>query len=290
MASRPRSTGDAVGNHEERTLRKQPHTRHRPPLALLLVILSGVANGADLSGEEIVRHCSNKYAGDDQRSRLVIILTDKDGREARSEYRRLWKNYGGRDGIADKVILFGESPLDIRGVNFMRWGYTAKTDKLADQWVYLREMGRVRRVSQRDPNNLAWGYTDEDLRLREPEEDEHHFRGIVHNDGEDFYEVESLPRGESAYSKWVTRFSKGDGWKDCAPRQVDYYDKDGRLFKRQSIRWHRQGDAWIWDRASMHNLRDNITATYLMQNIEVNIGLPDHIFTERQLRRGYPDL
>jgi len=259
-------------------------------LGLLLAGLVPLAGGDELSGDEIVKHCNYKYAGDDQRSRLVIVLTDKDGKEARSEYLRLWKNYHGKDGIADKVILFGESPLDIRGVNFMRWGYTAKSGKLADQWVYLREMNRVRRVSQRDPNNMDWGYTDEDLRIRDLEEDEHRFLEIAHSDGQDFYVVESIPRHESTYGRLVTRFSKGAGWEDCAPQQVDYYDKNGELIKQQFITWRVMDGAWVWDSAVMSNVRTNISATYYMQNIEINVGLPDRIFSERQLRRGYPDL
>lgn len=257
-------------------------------IGFFVVCYASSSGGAELSGEEIVRHCYYKYAGEDQSSRLVITLTDENGKGAKSEYLRLWKNYDGKDGIADKVILFAESPLDIRGVNFMRWGYTAKTGKLADQWVYLPEMNMVRRIAQRDPDNMDWGYTDEDLRIRDLEEDQHRFKEIVHGDGEDFYVVESIPRRDSAYGKWVTRFSKTAAWEDCAPRQVDYYDKNGDLIKQQFITWKRLKGAWVWDNAVMHNLRSNVSATYQMLDTRVNVGLGDRIFSERQLRRGYP--
>lgn len=240
------------------------------------------------SGAEIIQHCYFKYAGDDQRSRLIIILTDKTGKDVKSEYRRLWKNSDGKNGVVDKVILFAESPLDMRGVNFMRWGYAANTGKLADQWVYLPEMNMVRRVSQRDPNNMDWGYTDEDLRIRGLEEDEHTLTDIVRIDGEEFYQVESVPRGVSAYSKRVTRFNKSDDWQGCAPRQVDYYDKSGQLLKQETILWDKIGDAWVWNTATMHNVQTNVSATYLMLSSEINVGLSDQLFSERQLRRDYP--
>ena len=258
-------------------------------LGLSLAVLVKLACGATLSGEEIVRHCDNKYAGKDQRSRLIIELSSQGGEAASSEYLRLWKNYQGKDGIEDKVILFAISPLDVRGVNFMRWGYTAKTGKLADQWVYLPELTMVRRVSQRDPNSLSWGYTDEDLRIRDPGEDEHSFLNITVDSGQEFYVVESVPRGESSYSKWETYYYKTEDWQDCAPRRVDYYDKSGEVIKQQIITWKRQKGAWVWDTAVMYNLRDKISATYRMLDTEVDVGLPDRIFTERQLQRGYPD-
>ena len=89
--------------------------------------MNTVTTAATPSATEIVSHCYNKYAGDDQRSRLTIVIGDHNGKGNRSEYRRLWKQYDGKDGVLDKVILFTESPTDSRGVNFMCWGYPAKS-------------------------------------------------------------------------------------------------------------------------------------------------------------------
>ena len=261
----------------------------RPILSVLLLINVVAATGAEaLSGADIVKHCYYKYAGDDQRSRLVIVITDRNGKGVKSEYRRLWKLFDGKDNVIDKVILFAESPLDSRGVNFMRWGYTTKSGKPTDQWVYLPEMNMVRRVSQRDPDNMDWGYTDEDLRIRDLDEDEHRFIQIDRIDGQDFYVVESIPRHDSAYGKRITYFSKTDEWEECAPHQVDYYDNKGELLKQEFITWQRPDGAWVWDTAVMYNVRTKISATYQMLETEVNIGLDDRLFSERQLRRGYP--
>lgn len=270
-------------------MKPYPHSSRTIAFAFAFVGIAALAHGTEFNGDEIVKHCYYKYGGEDQRSHLVIVITDKNGKGAKSEYLRLWKNYNGKDGIVDKVMLFAESPLDIRGVNFMRWGYTSKSGKQPDQWVYMPEMNMVRRISQRDPKNMDWGYTDEDLRIRDLDEDEHRFKEIAHEEGEDFYVVESIPRKESAYSKRITRFIKTADWEDCAPRQVDYYDKSGNLLKQEFITWNRLKGAWAWDTAVMYNVRDNTSVTYQMQNTEVNVGLPDHIFNERQLRRGYPE-
>lgn len=261
----------------------------RGAAAVLAMVLAMGAGASEVSGADIVRHCDDKYAGDDQRSRLIVILADRNGNVAQSEYLRLWKNEGGRHGIADKVMLFARLPLDTRGVNFMRWGYTARAGRVAEQWVYLPEMHRVRRVSQRDATDVAWGYTDEDLRSRDPDEDDHRLVEIANEGGEHYYVVESVPRGESPYGKRITRYLKTDDWQDCAPRQVDYYDAQGVLFKQQFISWRVIGGAWVWDTAVMYNLREEATATYQMLDTEVNVGLSERLFTERQLQHGYPE-
>jgi len=256
---------------------------------LLGLGLAVTAVAEEPSGEDIVNRCYYKYAGEDQRSRLLIVLADTGGKRSTSEYRRLWKNYHGRNGAVEKVMLFTESPAEMRGVNFMRWAYTTSSGKSTDQWVYLPETHMVRRVSQRDPNNMDWGYTDEDLRIRALDEDMHRFDKITQRDGEEFYVVESIPRGNSAYSKRVTHFNKTADWEACTPRQVDYYAKNGELLKQEVITWQKIEDAWVWETAVMHNVQTGVSATYQMLETEVNISLPDAVFSERQLRRGYPE-
>jgi len=40
----------------------------------------------------------------------------------------------------------------------------------------------------------------------------------------------------------------------------------------------------------MYNVHTKVSATYQMQETEVNVNLDDRLFSERQLRRGYPAL
>ncbi len=255
-------------------------------LAILVLAPTAWADTAALSGTEIVQHCYYKYAGDDQRSHLLIALTDENGKKVKSEYLRLWKDYGGKDGVVDKVILFTTYPPDNKGVNFMRWGYTDPA-KLADQWVYLPEMRMVRRVSQRDPKNMDWGFTDDDLRIRALDEDEHRRVQDTSQESEDFYVVESTPKHDLVYSKRVNWFKKADNWENCLQRRVDYYDKQGALVKKQFMKWEKIGEAWVWRTVVVRNLLSSVSAVYDMLDVDVNVGLDDAVFSERTLRRGY---
>src|SRR3569832_2150039 len=60
--------------------------------------IGAAADDALAAGHDIFQHCNFKNPGDDQRSRLTIILRDKDNNEKKNVYRRLWKDYRGEGG------------------------------------------------------------------------------------------------------------------------------------------------------------------------------------------------
>ncbi len=256
-------------------------------LVYLLWASAGVAVAEETDALEIVRNCYYKHQGDDQRSKLIITLRDEHGKEVKHKYIRLWKDYKGVRGVVDKVILFTMYPPWDKGVNFMRWGYTPEHEQLADQWVYLPETRKVRRVSERDPQNMDWYLRDEDLRIRALDEDTHRFINTATIEGETFYVVESIPHSDPLYSKRVFYFSKTEDWDTCLEKRVDYYDKHGKLLKRQTTDWIKIKDAWVWDVVDITNMKTRSSATYEMKDTEVNIGLTDDVYSKRNLRRGY---
>ncbi len=254
------------------------------PVALHLMVCAAAASAAEPSATEIVQHCYYKYAGDDQRSRLRITLNDPAGKKISTEFTRLWKDYKGQDGIIDKTILYMTYPPDSRGLNFMRWSY-ASEGKVPDQWVYLPETRMARRISQRDPGNMDWGYTDEDLRIRALDEDVHRYLGATSQESQQYYLVESTPKGNSSYGRRVSWFSKTPDWEDCVESRVDYYDKQGTLIKKQTVRWQKIKGAWVWKTAVAQNMLNKATVVYDMEQVEVNTGLKDDDFNQRALRQ-----
>ncbi len=257
--------------------------------ATVAVLVSGLAQAEGvLSGEEIVNKCYYKYAGKDQRSHMSITVQAPGGKPATSTYTRLWKDYDGEDELVDKVVLFTETPPHNKDLAFMRWGYSAVSDKNPDMWIYLPDMQKVRRLSQRNPTDQEWVIRDEDLRLREPIEDEHRYLGTEAVDGHEYHLVEFTPKKEDpAYSKRVSWFSKSDNWDECVERRVDYYNKDGEMVKQRMVEWKQIGDAWTWDKVSIISTINDASIIYDMDKVEVNVGLDDNIFTQATMRRGY---
>ncbi len=239
-----------------------------------------------LSGVEIVERCYYKNGGEDQRSRLLVTSTLANGRKVSSKYIRLWKNYGGKDGIVDKVVLYTASAHNQR-LAFMRWGYVNGSDRLADQWVYLPEMRIVKRISKRSPEEMDWGFSDDDLRVRDIDEDEHRFVEERTVEGKAFYIVESTPRHDPVYGKRISWFSKGKDWEHCLESRVDYFDKEMKMVKKQFVTWRKIKEAWVWETGIVKNFRADSTIVYDAREIEVNVGLKDREFSTRALARGY---
>ncbi len=256
---------------------------------IALALLTSWVSAAEtevLSGKEIVQRCHYKYAGDDQRSHLLVTSELTNGKKISSEYIRLWKNYGGKDGVVDKVILYTTSAHN-QGLAFMRWGYVKGSKRLADQWVYLPETRVVKRISKRTPDEMDWGFSDDDLHVRDIDEDDHRFIEVRTVGEKSFYVVESRPKHDHMYGKRIVWFSKEDDWKRCVESRIDYFDKEMKMVKTQRFTWQNIEGVWAWKTAVIKNFRADSTTVYEVTNIEVNVGLKDREFTARALARGY---
>lgn len=246
------------------------------------------AHAESPSADEIVSQCYYKNQGKDQHTRLAIALKSGDGKESASEYVRYWKDASGDSDLEEKMVLFTLSPKESRGVNYMRWAYRSTSGKPPEQWVYLPELQTVRRVSQRDPNDMTWGLTDEDFRIRTIEEDEHRLVETRTTPEGTIYVVEFAPKTQSVYSRWVTEFIKSDGWSTCSRKLDKFYDKNDRILKKVSYSWIVLDNTWVWDTVTIENQRDLSVVTYKTLDARVNVGLEDEDFTERRLKRGAP--
>ncbi len=245
------------------------------------------AVAAAVTAEEVLQHCYYKPKGQDQKTKLEISITRADGQVNRNRYVRLWKAYEGRDGLVEKMALFTLEPKESKGVNFMRWAYTRESGKQPEQWVYLPELRKIRRVSARDPADLSWGLIDEDFRERDLDEDDHKLIGQEQVDGETLYTIESRPKHEdSQYRYWVSRFARKGDWSSCAHKDTVYYDKAGKRLKTVSYTWNVVDGAWVWDTVTIENRDSTGVVKYRIYDIAVNVGLSDRDFSERVLQRG----
>ena len=260
-------------------------------LALIILAARG-AIGADPmesvpTGKEIFQRCNYKYPGEDQQSTLTIILRDKDGNERKNVYHRLWKDYKGAESIVDKMVLYTEFPPDAEGAAFMRWAYSAASDKNADQWIYLPVLKKIRRVAIRDPGDSFLGsdLTYADISTRDIDADEHKLTQVLKRGDQEFFAVESTPHDgkRSLYSKTISWFEKGQDWMGCVKRQVDYYDNKGIPLKQQLIKWQQVAKAWVWSEVLVKNLQTGHSSLFRITDVRINVGLPDDAFTERAL-------
>src|SRR5688572_19918725 len=77
----------------------------------------------------------------DVAQKLKMTLVDSRGGVRVRDLEVRGKNYGKQ---TNKSITFLLSPPDVKGVGFLAWTYPDKDD---DQWLYLPELKRVRRIT-----------------------------------------------------------------------------------------------------------------------------------------------
>ena len=236
---------------------------------------------------DIVRKCDFKNPGNDQRSILAITLIDKDENERKNVYLRLWKNYKGADGLADKMVLFTQFPPEAKGTGFMRWGYVSSENKMADQWIYLPQLRKIRRVSVRDSSDSFLGsdLTYGDIEDRSIEADAYTLVSDKSSDSE--FVIEARPKEKDAlYSKKIHRYRKSADWDSCVRTRTDYYDRHGGLLKEQVLTWQKVKDAWVWDTVLVENVQNRHKSVFKVSDVEINVGIKKKVFTERRLKRG----
>lgn len=257
--------------------------------ALLLFgpLLAGTAHAAaPLTADEIFRKAQEVNPGEDQQSRLTLIITDTDGNTRKVVIKRLWKRYHSPDNVVSKVLLFHEYPPESRGTAFMVWTYTESSGIPADQWIYIPILRKVNKL----PNQTEENIQGSDLRASDMDPravnlDEHTLLREEEIGSQRYYVVESVPRGPDKtypYSK-VVRWISADNF---LIDKVDYYDRDGKLLKKQTIAWKKMGDAWVWQKVVIVNVQTGSQTTLNLSDIQVNQGLKDSLFTERMMQQG----
>lgn len=272
--------------------KRSPLNAGRLIMLTMVLFVSGQSLQAaeeTLTGEDLLKHCASKYPGEDQRSRFTVLLRDAKGSVKKSEYLRIWKDFKGRDGIADKMILFTVFPPEAKGASFLRVGYVPAVNKNVDQWIYLPALKKIRRVSIRDPADsfLNSNLTYADVGERALEMDTHKYLGVREVKGNQFHVVESTPKETNPqYGKRVFWFALGEEWSECVNVRIDYFDQAGELLKEQFIKWQKVDTAWVWDRVLVRNVRNKTASIFQIGGVAINTGLEDDLFSERTLVKG----
>lgn len=244
------------------------------------------ARAAELTARQIFARSQAVNPGEDQQSRLTLLIKDADDNSRKMVIKRLWKRYSGKDNLVSKVLLFHEYPPEMRGTTVMVWTYTEASGLPPEQWLYIPVLRKVNKLPGRMEENLQGSdLRPSDMDPRSPALDEHTLLRTEKIGSKDYYVIESSPVAPDKnypYSKIVRWISTDDFLID----KVDYYDRDGRLLKKQTIAWKQMGDAWVWQKVVIANVQTGSQTTLNLTDIQVNQGLKDSLFTERMMEQG----
>jgi outer membrane lipoprotein-sorting protein len=201
------------------------------------------------------------------------VITTSSGRERTLEMEMFTKD------MNDKQLTVYTGPARVQGDKILMldegddiWFYTPKTDRVR----HLASHARRQRVQGSD-------FSYEDFSTGDWEDDFSHT--LV--DEEEFadracWRLASIPT-ESGPS-----YARLESWVDkerFVTLRVDYYEEDG-LLKRLVLEDIRElSGHWVPFRMTMTNLRDGGRTRILIQEMEVDVDVPDRLFTTNNLKR-----
>lgn len=253
----------------------------------------------DSQAESIVRRAFDVHGGGDAFSRLNFEMDLDDG-ETRTVSLVMGFKYGesGED-VLYRAVMFTEYPPDRRDVGFLGTFYRPELDKEDELWLYLPELRTSRRLmhqhggqghmdhgdEEQSPDEFSISELNhEELMPRWPGLDRHRLLAEDQLDGRAAYRIESVPRDSmtSSYARRIQWIDRDNG----LLLRVEYFDDLGKLVKTQDQSWRKLDDSWVWDRITAVNHVNGRRTLLEQDDVHVNLGLPDNLFSRRILSRG----
>jgi hypothetical protein len=251
-------------------------------LAGMSTSVPGAIQTAEEKGLEIAIETEARDSGfGNWTSTARMILRDKQGNEAVRAFRMMVLE---QENDGDKTLAVFDDPADLAGTAVLTYSHALTQD---DQWLYLPEVRRVKRISSQNKSSLFLGseFAYEDLSSWEVKKYRYTYLRDETLDGRDCFVVENVPAYEdSAYSRQVE-------WVDKElyhPRRIDYYDRQGRLLKTMTFSGYQQylGKYWRASQQRMENHQTGKSTEVLWASYEFGSNFHESEFTPEGLSRA----
>ena len=248
-------------------------------LLILFPIANETANGdtkAEPTGLDVAMAIDEIAEPADMKAEITMILTNSRGKSRTSKIRMV--SMGG----AKQQIMWFLSPADDKGVAFLKIEYPDKDD---DMRLWLPAFKKVRRISSRKKGDAFMGsdISYEDMTTRNIAEYDYTLLGRESVEGADCYILESIPKTgvESSYNRIVT-------WIDVenyTARKEETYDDKGKLLKKRTIKQIDIKSYTLPGEIFVENVQKEHTTMFIFENIEVDTGVEENLFQEKNLKR-----
>jgi len=247
---------------------------------ILFLLTSGFTLYAQ-DGEAIVRSSRDRIKADTISTRSRMVIQSKSG----STTERLIDQYS-KDGPkgARSVIVF-QQPASVAGTRFLTMANPGGAD---DRWIYLPEIGRVRRVASSEGGGSFMGtdfsYDDISAASRSVDNDTHAFLREETSGGVPCYVIQSVPKDSSfQYSKMVQWIAKDTS----IIMKIELYDKRNTIVKTAEMSGIQniQGKLTVTvTKMTTHAAGTSTTITN--EIVKYNDPIPEPVFTVEFLETG----
>jgi outer membrane lipoprotein-sorting protein len=191
------------------------------------------------------------------------------------------KNLENKGG--DLNLMVFEKPADVQGTALLTH---AHIDRANDQWLYLPEMRRVKRITSDSRNSSFMGseFTYDDMTFNDLNKYTYKFLKEEKCSLGTCFVVEQTPKDKgSSYSKLVV-------WYDKATYRIaktDYYDVKNELLKQMERTNYQKPNSknWFAGQMKMVNVQTKKSTTLSFSEFKFNASLTDKDFNPDSLGR-----
>ncbi|MBN1830945.1 MAG: outer membrane lipoprotein-sorting protein [Deltaproteobacteria bacterium] len=217
------------------------------------------------------------YAGDDGRSKVMMTITDAQGRAREREFNILRHDVS--DGGEQFFYVYFQKPSDVRKMAFLVHKHIDRDD---DRWLYLPALDLVKRIAASDKRTSFVGshFFYEDVSGRGVAEDSHEIVEVT----DEYFVIKNIPKNPgnvefASYTVWIDKNT-------YMPMKAEYVDKSGNKYREVEALevMEIQGFPTV-TKSRVRDLAEGGETVSKFMDIEYNIGLDENIFTERYLRR-----
>lgn len=252
-------------------------------LILWLLFTFSSAFSQELTARQIMERNDEVQTSKDSTSKITMKLINEKGQERVRKIAYFEKR--DKNDNRNTLVKF-QFPADVKGTGLLTLEHKGSED---DQWLYLPAMRKTRRISASDKGDSFMGsdFTFEDMEQEDLEEFEYKLLGMEDINGEPCYRIEGIAFSES--KKKETSYSRRELWvrkSDFFLLKINYYNRKGDFLKTLTA-----SDVKIISgkprahRLTMENFQRRHKTELIYEEIKLDQGISDNLFTERQLAR-----
>ena len=241
-----------------------------------------------ITGQEIAQKVHDRDDGDNSTSKMKMTLIDKSGKKRVRDLKTFTKEKG-EDTLK---LMFFLTPADVKNTAFLTYDYE-DSNKDDDQWLYLPELQKVKRIASSDKSSSFMGsdFTYSDMTSRNVEDYTYKVMKEPTIKGHKTWQMLVTPKSEktveeTGYTKSIV-FVRQDNFVII---QALNYIKAGKKLKYMMVKDLEQIDG-IWTIKEMQMVTKKGKKTlhktvFKFSDINYNQDLDESLFTTRTLERG----
>jgi len=250
---------------------------------VVLILLAGAAFLYAQDAASIVHSSRNRIQSKTISSRSRMVITAKNG----STTERLIDQYSKDGPNGGRTVIVFQRPANVAGTRFLTMD-TASGG--TDQWIYLPELKKVRRIAASEGGGSFMGtdfsYDDISAVDRAASLDDHTLLREEAFNGKACYVIQSIPKDKSfQYSKMVSWIEKDR----LLNYKTELYNKKGEMIKTMEMSAFKDVQGRLTPtQTKISTVGAGTFTTIFMDIIKYDDPIPESVFSIAYLETGKP--